>query len=93
MCNRRSSTGHTQDTGFSLSKVASIAAHELGHIFNMKHDDDGMYVHCVFLYLQCAVSTSEQGGFPPPITYLIIADNISLSIKIMTIPNYVEMGY
>lgn len=31
--------GLTQDTGGSVASVASIAAHELGHNLNMRHDD------------------------------------------------------
>ena len=38
MCSDTDSVGFTQDGGRSLSSVASIAAHELGHIFNMNHD-------------------------------------------------------
>ena len=39
MCNRESSTGLTQDGGGSLVSVVTVAAHELGHIFNMEHDN------------------------------------------------------
>ena len=39
MCRGRSAAGLTQDTGSSVAYVASIAAHELGHIFGMEHDD------------------------------------------------------
>ena len=38
MCSRISA-GLTQDTGTSVASVSSTAAHELGHIFNMNHDD------------------------------------------------------
>ena len=38
MCSR-ASAGITQDTGTSVAHVSSIAAHELGHIFAMTHDD------------------------------------------------------
>lgn len=38
MCSTTSSVGVTQDGGRSLSSVASTAAHELGHVFNMNHD-------------------------------------------------------
>jgi len=31
--------GVTQDTGRSVASVGAIAAHELGHIFDMDHDD------------------------------------------------------
>ena len=39
MCNRDLSFGVTQDGAATLSVVTAIAAHELGHIFNMQHDD------------------------------------------------------
>ena len=39
MCRGSISAGLTQDTGSSVASVASTAAHELGHIFNMGHDD------------------------------------------------------
>ena len=38
MCSNANSVGVTQDGDRSLSSTASIAAHELGHIFNMRHD-------------------------------------------------------
>ena len=38
MCSDRDSVGVTWDGGRSLTAVASTAAHELGHIFNMGHD-------------------------------------------------------
>ena len=40
MCSDSQSVGVTQDGGSSLSSVASTAAHELGHIFNMGHDGE-----------------------------------------------------
>ena len=43
MCNRRSSVGVTMDGGVSFNGVVSTAAHELGHIFNMRHDDGNNY--------------------------------------------------
>ena len=46
--------GVTQDTGHSEASVGAIAAHELGHMLNMEHDDSGesgfMYM-CVVLFL------------------------------------------
>lgn len=39
MCRGSVSAALTQDTGSSVASVASTAAHELGHIFNMAHDD------------------------------------------------------
>ena len=39
MCRCPSSSGLTQDGGRSLNAVVTTAAHELGHIFNMNHDD------------------------------------------------------
>ena len=39
MCLGRFSSGLAQDTGSSVAYLASIAAHELGHILNMDHDN------------------------------------------------------
>ena len=39
MCGR-SSGGLTNDGGSSVARVASTAAHELGHTLNMLHDDN-----------------------------------------------------
>ena len=39
MCRRPSSSGLSQDGGRSLNGVVTTAAHELGHIFNMNHDE------------------------------------------------------
>ena len=51
MCDRTSTfvstTGVTQDGGRSLDSVISTAAHELGHIFNMLHDDGMLLLNCV----------------------------------------------
>ena len=44
MCNLRSSTGVSQDGGRNLAGVATTVAHELGHIFNMDHDDGEILV-------------------------------------------------
>ncbi len=38
MCDGWSSVGVSQDSGNGMESVGSIAAHELGHIFNMDHD-------------------------------------------------------
>ena len=40
MCSPTSSVGVTQDGGRSLSSTTSVAAHELGHVFNMNHDGE-----------------------------------------------------
>ena len=40
MCSEAFSVGLTQDGGRTISSTGSIAAHELGHIFNMGHDED-----------------------------------------------------
>ena len=39
MCSRLSSVGLSQDRRSGVDSVGSTAAHELGHIFNMAHDD------------------------------------------------------
>ena len=40
MCMGSRAAGLTQDTGASTESVASTVAHEMGHIFNMNHDDE-----------------------------------------------------
>ena len=40
MCNQRASIGLSQDSRSGVDSVGSTAAHELGHIFGMNHDDD-----------------------------------------------------
>jgi len=39
MCDKFHSVSFTQDGGNPLSVVTSTAAHEMGHNFNMRHDD------------------------------------------------------
>ena len=39
MCGTLSSVGLSQDRRSGVDSVGSTAAHELGHIFNMAHDD------------------------------------------------------
>ena len=39
MCNSLNAIGLTQDRSNSAEFVGGTAAHELGHIFNMNHDD------------------------------------------------------
>ena len=39
------SSGITQDAGSSVEHAASIAAHEMGHIFNMEHDNGRKYIY------------------------------------------------
>lgn len=43
MCDDKSSVSLIQDSGFEVESVGSLAAHELGHIFNMDHDGNIMY--------------------------------------------------
>ena len=54
MCSRSLSVGVTRDTGHSEDFEGATAAHVLGHILNMRHDDNGesgcMYM-CVVLFL------------------------------------------
>ena len=49
MCSDTHSVGVTQDRGRAISSVGVTAAHELGHIFNMGHDDDGSEWY-IFIY-------------------------------------------
>ena len=39
MCSGRFSSGLAQDTGSPVEYLVSAAAHELGHILNMEHDE------------------------------------------------------
>ena len=39
MCSDLNSIGLVQDTRRSVASTGGITAHELGHIFNMNHDD------------------------------------------------------
>lgn len=39
MCDSLRSVGVTQDGGRAVSSVSSTAAHELGHLFSMEHDN------------------------------------------------------
>ena len=50
MCDERSSLGLTEDGGTRpLASVISIASHEVGHNFNMRHDD-GMHANIISNY-------------------------------------------
>lgn len=49
MCSGRRSSGLVQDTGSSVAFLASTAAHELGHILNMDHDDGRKYLRLYIL--------------------------------------------
>ena len=50
MCLGRYSSGLVQDTGSSVAFLASTAAHELGHILNMEHDDGRKYMLASYSY-------------------------------------------
>ena len=52
MCNSRLSVGLSLDELRSLEKVGSTAAHELGHIFNMQHDDEFFYDYENYEYIE-----------------------------------------
>ena len=49
MCSDTHSVGVTEDGGRSLSAVASTAAHEVGHNFNMAHDGNKVEIKIVIL--------------------------------------------
>ena len=46
MCNSNLATGVTQDGLRDFSNVVTTAAHELGHNFNMDHDDGKQSSQC-----------------------------------------------
>lgn len=62
MCNRLAAIGFTQDGGRSLADTISTAAHELGHIFNMNHDE-GMLgcSNCIMKCLSVCLSDRWAG--------------------------------
>ena len=57
MCRGNTAGGITQDTGGSTTSVASTVAHEMGHIFNMEHDDGREYSR-LYEFLMMWFSTS-----------------------------------
>ena len=60
MCNARSSLGLTEDGGTRpLATVIAIASHEVGHNFNMRHDD-GMYFHMIDRHTYCILKVSNK---------------------------------
>ena len=51
MCDRNLATGFTEDGGTKTDgAVFAIAAHELGHIFNMEHDDGKWLTSLMMVY-------------------------------------------
>ena len=51
MCNDLNSIGLIQDTRRSVESTGGIAAHELGHIFNMDHDDGSeCFFYCTIVF-------------------------------------------
>ena len=49
MCSDLNSIGLVQDTRRSVESTGGITAHELGHIFNMNHDDDSeCFTFCMY---------------------------------------------
>ena len=52
MCSKISG-GITSDDGSSVASIASIATHELGHIFNMNHDDGRKYYTLITVIIYC----------------------------------------
>ena len=61
--------GLTEDRGRSVESTGAIAAHELGHIFNMNHDDSpsewvegGVFDYMSnVLWQECIYVTCAQG--------------------------------
>lgn len=41
MCRGSFSGALMQDTGTTIGRLAALAAHEMGHVLNMLHDEDG----------------------------------------------------
>ena len=63
MCSETHSVGLTQDGGRNPSSTASTAAHELGHIFNMRHDGKKLhYIHNTIISLAFYFVESRSDG-------------------------------
>ncbi|XP_064381909.1 zinc metalloproteinase-disintegrin-like EoMP06 isoform X2 [Halichondria panicea] len=63
MCSRLRSVGLTEDRGRSVESTGAIAAHELGHIFNMDHDDSPRACTCNDPTGNC-IMASVSGSIP-----------------------------
>ena len=53
------SVGLTRDGGYSMYYAFTTAAHEMGHNFNMMHDD-GMIVEARFFYIMIAPHEQQE---------------------------------
>ena len=72
MCSDTHSIGVTQDRGRAINSLGATAAHELGHILNMNHDDGskcdificiverhvGLEVYCNILFKYAEIYSS-----------------------------------
>ena len=76
MCNEFTSVGLSQDRRSGVDAVGSTAAHELGHIFNMDHDDDPqskLVDALIVISDQCHAPLSIQGPACATIRLILVS--------------------
>ena len=59
MCSENLAVGVTQDFG-TIEATGATAAHEMGHIFNMEHDDNSKQIHSLLSVSKVVIFDSEH---------------------------------
>ena len=78
--------GLSQDGGRNLQSSGSTVAHELGHIFNMNHDDGRKWVWfdaVLLFYWTLPINYSKD---PPLLPNFHISNDISGPMFLVTVP-------